>query len=107
MKALLLFALLLILSACQMPDGSRVDTAAVVKAATDAAIAADRDVDGRVSNRELKDAASNPLNWIAVIGAILGAAGAASARTSSKKVDKVEAETDEQWDELRKLDARP
>jgi hypothetical protein len=107
MKATLLFALLLTLAACQMPDGRRFDAETAIKVATDAAIAADRDVDGRVSNRELKDAAGNPLNWIAVIGAILGAAGAASARTSSKKVDKVEAETDEQWDELRKLDAKP
>jgi hypothetical protein len=100
-KLLLLLPLLLV--ACQSPGGPPVDVAAVVKTATDAVVAADRNADGRVSSSEAKDFTQSPAVWIGILSTLLGGAGLLKANSANKVAEKVAVETDEQWDHLQKL----
>lgn len=107
MKLALVFLLLLSIAACESlpPDfGQR-----VFETVGTTAVIADRDGDGVLTTREAKDYGSNPLNWIGIIGSILGAAGVVGARQAAqqvgvvhKRVDKTKQEVDELYD--RKAD---
>lgn len=78
---------------CTIPGESRNVLQDVVRGATEAAIVADTSGDGRVSNRELKDFGSNPINWITIIGSLLGAGAYAATRSQKKEVDELWATT--------------
>ena len=107
MKWLYTVCLVLIafLAACQVPGGVDVGTAVRdgVKAGVEAA---DRNNDGVLTNREIRDSRNDPTFWLAIGGAVLGMLGLGGAAGASRKANKVEAETDEQWDELRKTELR-
>lgn len=95
---------LLTLTACQLPSGQPVDIGPVIR---ETVATIDRNQDGLVTNRELKDSKNDPMAWITLVGGILGAFGlvtsqqAKSQAADAKGLAKhVAAETDEQWDIL-------
>lgn len=98
--------LIAFLAACQAPGGPDIGTAVRdgVKAGVEAA---DRNRDGVLTNQEIRDSKNDPTFWIAIGGALLGILGLGGAAGASRKANKVEVETDEQWDELRKVQAKP
>ena len=92
--------MLAFLAACQTP----VDIGGAIRDGVKAGVTAvDRDQNGVITNREIKDSKNDPMTWIAVGSALLGILGLSGAAGASRIAKKVEAETDEQWDELRKL----
>lgn len=76
-----------------------VDLSSVVR---DAVTAADRNTDGVLTNREVKDAKNDPNFWLAVGGGLLGLLGLAKGQSAERLARKVEVETDEQWDAMTK-----
>ncbi len=76
-----------------------VDVGAVVR---DAVTAADRNSDGLLTNREVKDAKNDPNFWLTVGAGLLGILGLAKGQSAERLARKVEVETDEQWDALNK-----
>ncbi len=104
MKWLLTVCLALLLAACQLPNGAPLDVGAVVR---ETVKAVDRNDDGVVTNREIQDSKSDPNFWIAIGSALLGVLGLGTAGAARATAKKVEAETDQQWDnELKRLRAR-
>lgn len=96
--------LMAFLAACQVPA----DIGTAVREGVRSGVeAADRNRDGVLTNREIKDSKNDPTFWLAIGGALMGILGLGGAAGASRKANKVEAETDEQWDELRKAQAKP
>jgi hypothetical protein len=90
MKTALCFLfLLLCLVACTTTGEPAPILSTIVRGATDATIAADTNVDGRVSNRELKDFTSNPLLWLGLIGTILGGGATMKSQRQQKELDEL------------------
>ena len=100
-KSLLLYIGLLFsmffVAACQPFGGQPFDVTGVVK---ETVRAVDRDQDGQVTNREIKDAKNDPNVYIAVGTALLGLLGLMRGQQAHQLAAKVERETDEQWEKL-------
>jgi hypothetical protein len=94
------------LAACQTPGS--IDIGGAVRDGIKAGVeAADRDNDGVITNRELKDSKNDPTFWIAIGGAVMGLLGLGGAAGAKRTANKVEVETDEQWDELKRIQRQP
>lgn len=102
MKWILLILALLMFSACK--TGENFDLGAVVK---ETVAQTDRDRDGQVTKEEVRAAGSDPMVWLAIGSTILGALGLGGAASASKKARQVEIETDEQWEELKRMQIKP
>lgn len=91
MKTIVLFLSLFLFAACMTgPDGKpAIDVAGIVKTATDAVVAADKNADGQLSNRETKDFGENPLTWLTILGGLLGGAGYMGSRKAQKDADEL------------------
>ncbi len=97
MKTFALFLLLSLLAACQTPPN--IDIGAVVR---DTVEAVDKNDDGVVTNRELKDSEGNVLLWTQIGTALLAVFGLTKAQQANGLAKHVAKETDEQWDALAK-----
>jgi hypothetical protein len=92
------------LAACQTPS----DVGTAVRDGIQAGVAAaDRNRDGVLTNREITDSKNDPTFWIAIGGAVLGMLGLGGAAGAKRTANKVEVETDEQWDELKRIQRQP
>jgi hypothetical protein len=95
--SILLSLAMLIAGACQpLQDG------AIKDAVRDGIAAADSDGDGTVSRKEIRDVKNDPMFWITIANSLAAMFGLAKANSAAKQVAKVEHETDQQWDEIRK-----
>lgn len=104
LRLVFLSVFVLTLAACQVPPdvGARI-TETLDRVAT----TLDRDADGIITNREVKDSTNpnNPMNWVALIGGILGLIGVAKSQNASSgvkianaRIDKTKSEVDGLWD---------
>jgi hypothetical protein len=99
MRGMRTFALLalLLFAACQVPPN--VDIGAVIK---DTVEAVDKNDDGVITNREVKDSEGNVLLWTQIGTALLAVFGMAKAQQANGLAKQVETEIDQQWDALAK-----
>jgi hypothetical protein len=101
--AILFLLTLLALVACQTPF----PTEAFRDAVESGVEAADRNHDGVLTNREIKDSESDPMFWVAIGSALLGIFGVGKATQAHGLAKHVAKETDEQWDILTAKPAAP
>lgn len=79
---------LMLLAACQIPSG--VDVGGAVRDGIQAGVAAaDRNQDGILTNREIKDSKNDPMFWTAIGGALLGLLGLNGARKAQRETDEL------------------
>lgn len=83
----LLCLLVLFLPACQTPAGSAGDR--IAPTLERVADALDRNQDGQLTNREIRDSKNDPMVWLNVGGALLGLLGVAGATKANKSVDQL------------------
>lgn len=84
-----------IFSACQLPNGA--DIGGAVRDGIAAGVqAADRNQDGILTNREIKDSKNDPMFWTTIGGAVIGLLGLLNAK-------RAQGETNEQWTEIENL----
>lgn len=102
MKWLYSVCLVLIFAACQ--GMQPVDVSSII---AETAKAVDRNNDGQVTNEEIRGVKNDPTFWIALGSGILSLLGLGGAAGASRKAKQVEVETDEQWDELKRLQTKP
>lgn len=80
--------LLLGCAACQLPNGA--DLGGAVRDGIAAGVAAaDRNQDGVLTNREIKDSKSDPMFWTSIGGALLGILGLTGARRAQRDADEL------------------
>lgn len=103
----LCLSVLLALAACISPQQQE----HIGRIVTDTVTHVDRDGDGRVSNRELKDSKNDIGMWVGIatglIGLLTGTVGATRSGSAANLARKVESETDEQWEELKRIQQQP
>lgn len=93
---------LFLFAACQTPPN--IDIPGVI---SETVKAVDRDGDGQVTKEEIRSAKDDPTFWISIGSTLLGLFGIGKAAQANQRAARVQAETDQQWDnELNRLRER-
>lgn len=90
---------LAILAACQIPAGQTPDIGAVVR---DTVAIVDKNADGSLSNREVKDAGKNTELWLLVGGLLTSVFAAMRGQSAHNAIKHVGGEVDELWEAQKK-----